>query len=239
MKLTTRIAYAIFPWYTWVNLRQELRFTRMRWANVVLPNRRRTIRRLRKLRGLRVHLGCGKRILPNWLNVDGLPAPGVDLLWDLRYPLPLETNSVAAIFSEHVLEHLYKGEGIALLQECYRILEPGGRMRIGVPDAELYLRAYSSGDPTFFKQTEYLGGGGDRLEHPIEVVNRMFRMYGHHQYAWDFTHLASELSQIGFQEISRCSSGESGSQDLCLDDPAHSFETLYVEMRKPALPAAK
>jgi hypothetical protein len=57
----------------------------------------------------------------------------------------------------------------------------------------------------------------------------MFRMGGAHRFAWDFETLAKELSAAGFRNIRRYASGESSLPDLCLDDPAHAFETLYLE----------
>ena len=43
-----------------------------------------------------------------------------DLCWDLRNPLPFPNNSVAIIYSSHVLEHLHYRELMGLLG---RILE--------------------------------------------------------------------------------------------------------------------
>jgi len=46
--------------------------------------------------------------------------------------LPFPTNSIESIVSHHCLEHI--GEGfLPLMDECYRILKPGGVMRIIVP----------------------------------------------------------------------------------------------------------
>jgi predicted SAM-dependent methyltransferase len=53
------------------------------------------------------------------------------------------------IFSEHFLHHLFFDEAFALLEECYRILKPGGVIRTVVPDADLrtYLRPEPAGFP--------------------------------------------------------------------------------------------
>ncbi len=184
-------------------------------------------------RRIALHLGCGRRIMPGWVNVDAVAGAGIDLVWDLRYRLPFATRSATMIYSEHLLEHLPKRDALALLAESYRILEPGGRIRIGVPDAELYLRAYAEQQTDFFRELRHLGGTLTPLETPIDVINHMFRMGGHHQFAWDYQSLAHALQSIGFEQIARWPAGRASCPALCLDDPAHAFETLYVEASRP------
>jgi SAM-dependent methyltransferase len=53
---------------------------------------------------------------------------------DLRRALPYETGSVDAIYSSHVLEHLYLREAERLLGECHRVLTGGGILRLALPD---------------------------------------------------------------------------------------------------------
>jgi len=53
---------------------------------------------------------------------------------DLTTPMPLPDESVARIHTEDCLEHLELKDIHGVLAECYRVLQTGGRMRIGVPD---------------------------------------------------------------------------------------------------------
>jgi len=189
--------------------------------------------RFRGQNNLKIHLGCGPRSVSGWVNVDATNQEGVDLQWDLRSALPFDNCSTEMIYSEHVLEHLHKPDALKLLGECYRILKPGGLMRIGVPDAELYLRAYVEDDGSFFKKLERLGGSTIPLSTPIDVINQMFRMGGSHLFAWDFHTLSLDLQSTGFIALTRWASGEASRPEICLDDPAHAFETVYVEAAKP------
>jgi len=63
-------------------------------------------------------------------------ATGWHVTHDLRDPLPLPDGSVAQIHTEDFLEHIRPAEIVALLTECHRVLAPGARLRIAVPDYE-------------------------------------------------------------------------------------------------------
>jgi len=181
---------------------------------------------------LKLHLGCGRRAMAGWINIDAEDGPGVDLRWDLRDRLPCAEGVAALVYSEHVLEHLEFEDAIPLLAEIHRVLAPGGRLRLGVPDAERYLRAYASGDERFFHALRHIGSPSLPLDTPIKVINQMFRMGGAHCFAWDFETLSRHLTEAGFVDVERFDSGRSSLAALCLDDPEHAPETLYVEARR-------
>lgn len=50
--------------------------------------------------------------------------------------IPLPECSVEAIFSANALEHVGKKQIIPILQEWHRLLKPGGKLQIVVPDLE-------------------------------------------------------------------------------------------------------
>jgi predicted SAM-dependent methyltransferase len=215
MKLKTRIAYAVFPPSVWDTLRHEWPMTKLRWKNTLF--RRRIEKRFQDGRQLKIHLGCGKRLMAGWLNVDCFRGPGIDLIVDLRSPLPFADGSARMIYSEHVLEHLQLEDAQRLLRECKRVLAPDGILRIGVPDAEIYFKAYISGDQTFFDELKHLGGAVNPLRTPVEVINHMFNL---------------ALTEAGFVSTRKCASGVASSTEICLDDSSRAFETLYVEASK-------
>lgn len=126
-----------------------------------------------------------------------------------------------------------KDEAIGLLKECFRILVPAGIIRLGVPDAEIYLRAYVEDRSEFFKEIQHLGGAVVPLSNPMDVINQMFRMGGAHRFSWDFATLSSSLDTLEFAQIKRWNPGEASCSEICLDDSAHAFETMYVEALKP------
>ena len=94
-------------------------------------------------RSLRLlNFGCGTTLHPEWVNLDSSAiSPGV-LAHDLRRGLPFSPDSFDAAYGSHVLEHLEPDAALRLLGECYRILRPGGILRIVVPDLEAIARLY-------------------------------------------------------------------------------------------------
>ena len=84
---------------------------------------------------LKLHLGCGSKILDGFVNVDILPSPGVNVQWDLNNrPWPWEDGSVIEIIAKDLVEHL-EITLIKFMDECHRVLTPGGTVYIKTPDA--------------------------------------------------------------------------------------------------------
>jgi SAM-dependent methyltransferase len=69
---------------------------------------------------------------------------------NLCKPLPYADNSVTAIFSSHVFEHLFMDEVEQLIRECYRVLTQGGVCRVIVPDLEKIIALYDHENPRRF-----------------------------------------------------------------------------------------
>jgi predicted SAM-dependent methyltransferase len=231
MKVTTRIALNLFPTYIWVAIKNELFINKCN-RQIKSSENRNKISEVKQKAEINLHLGCGKRIFKNFINIDVYKDKGIDIQLNFTNPLPFDTDTVNLIYSEHVLEHLFKPVAEKLLQECFRVLKTGGRLRIGVPDAEIYFTKYKDGDKAFFSNIKHLGGATEPLETPIDVINQMFRMGGAHLFAWDYDTMRKAMEKAGFRKIEKSTSGASSHPILCLDDPEHAFETLYVEAVK-------
>jgi SAM-dependent methyltransferase len=119
--------------------------------------------------GLKVNLGGGNWHRRGWLNVDFYADPAfVDHRVDFRAgePLPFGAASVATAFCSHVLEHLRDDEVVPLLADVARVLQPGGTLRIAVPDIEAAAAAARRGDDEFFRS----GGVTCRGESTIDLL---------------------------------------------------------------------
>jgi SAM-dependent methyltransferase len=69
---------------------------------------------------------------------------------DITKSLPFAANSVSAIFSSHVFEHLFMNEVENLIKEIHTCLVPGGVCRVVVPDLEKIIGIYNRDDPRKF-----------------------------------------------------------------------------------------
>ena len=89
-----------------------------------------------------INLGCGRRFHSEWLNFDVVPSDSSVIALDLQKGLPLEDNSCRTVYHSHVLEHLPKNQAPDFIAECFRVLAPGGILRVVVPDLEGIARQY-------------------------------------------------------------------------------------------------
>lgn len=89
-----------------------------------------------------LNIGCGNKTHPDWINADFNPNRPDILNIDIKKKLPFEDSSLKVVYHSQVLEHLTKEEGAFFINECYRILEPGGILRVVVPDLENIVREY-------------------------------------------------------------------------------------------------
>ena len=179
---------------------------------------------------LKLHVGCGSNYKPGWVNID-LFNPTADVALDLRERFPFADESVSLIYSEHVLEHFeYPRDVRHILQECFRILAPGGVFSVGVPDHGVVATAYATRDTSFFQQRRlrsYLRDGDATLMHHI---NYNFRQDGLHKYSYDEETLRQILERVGFEQVER------RSFDPSLDSAKRNLSgTLYMEARKPLI----
>jgi predicted SAM-dependent methyltransferase len=102
--------------------------------------------RRRRLRSFtRLHVGCGDLRIPGYLNIDvSWLARGADVVCPLAhldrvYP----PGHAEVIYACHVLEHLSHEDADRTLGMFYRLLRPGGELRVSVPDMDRIVRIYT------------------------------------------------------------------------------------------------
>ncbi len=101
---------------------------------------------------LRVQLGPGQgNYFEGWINVDAnMFTAKCDLWADLRNKLPFCDNTVAGLYSHHVIEHLPDDLLAFHFREVFRCLKPGGVFRIGGPNIDSAIQKFQEGDAAWF-----------------------------------------------------------------------------------------
>lgn len=146
-----------------------------------------------------LELGAGKKKGENgWVTSDITVGP--DLFVDLLEPFPFPDSTVEMVYSSHVLEHFSTRQLETILQECRRVLRPGGIISVCVPDAEIYIRAY--GNPEEFDPAKYCRyKPAYRFYSKIDYINYMAYMDGFHCHLFDRENLIALLNASGFHEV--------------------------------------
>lgn len=138
---------------------------------------------------MKLHLGCGRRRLEGWTNIDLRPDVNPDEVLDITNLTLIDDASAEIVYACHVLEHIPRPRVLPTLQEWRRVLKPGGTLRLAVPDlaavAELYAQGVSS-----WRLVGLLHGRQDYAENT-------------HYMAYDYEYLAWMLGEAGFYDIRR------------------------------------
>jgi SAM-dependent methyltransferase len=199
----------------------------------------------------RLQLGTGPNPLPGWLNTDLSPDQYSEHRRELVYldaarPFPIADMSFDYVFSEHQIEHIAEPEARLMLEECFRVLKPAGRLRVATPDLSAIL---SLGDnPLGEIQRHYVDWVMTRFRPNISsgnrrcyVINHIFKDHGH-QFIYDYETLSALLTDAGFRKLVRRTPGESDDPVLrgieahgraIGDEAINRFETLVVEAERP------
>ena len=123
-------------------------------------------KRYKSYQPLKLHFGCGPRILKGWINIDLSYEPYHNYMqyYTNKYypesvrgdqsdfyaidvtkkPLPFSDNSVDVIFHEDFIEHLSQRDQVLFLAETCRILKKGGIHRINTPNLIMSMRDHSN-----------------------------------------------------------------------------------------------
>ena len=175
------------------------------------------------------NVGCGRKPRPGFVNLDYSWYPGVDVVNDITKSLPFDDGSLKGIFTEHCLEHIpFELVRDRVMPEFFRVLEPGGVLRVVVPDAGLYLETYNAvrqGLDASFPEI------AEPLDTPMMYVNRCFRDFGH-MFAYDFDTMKLIVTRAGFKSVARRAFRVGDVPALLIDSPERAAESLYLEAIK-------
>ena len=166
---------------------------------------------------MRLNLGAGEWMLEGWENIDITGPDPVDLT---VHPWPFSDASASEILASHVLEHFDHYQAVIFLDECKRILKPGGTLHIAVPDMDKFIDCLNAGDWTplagyqWRDLNHFMGGDGSEPRPEMR-----------HKYMWCWGSLYYPLS-YRFAEV-KLRDGPAA-----FDNPRYAPISLYVDAVK-------
>lgn len=177
---------------------------------------------------MKLHLGCGKRYIPGYVHIDAVEYPHVDHVATIDNLSFIPDASIDVIYNCHVLEHFKRKDVGRVLLEWYRVLKPGGVLRLSVPDFAKLCEVYQ------------------RLGKLDLVIGALFGrgdyLYNIHYNVFDFDSLSEVLQRTGFDDVHRYDWRKTEHADI--DDYSQAYIphmekengtliSLNVECRRP------
>lgn len=111
----------------------------------------------------RLHIGCGRDVLPDWVNMDVEPIRGA-VRADILH-IPAGDGTFDYVLAPHVLEHVHDVKGA--IRELARVLKRGGTLEIRAPDYR-HENAYADLEHVHFftpRSMEYFTEGSELFRH--------------------------------------------------------------------------
>lgn len=132
----------------------------------------------------KLHLGCGRNIMANWVNLDFVEGPGIDVLANLdecaTNPLPFNDDMFDEVYASHLIEHIKNP--LPMLQELHRVCVDGAKATFRCPHGSnddafedpTHYRQYFANSFIYFSQPAYwradYGYRGDWQPETVQLV---------------------------------------------------------------------
>ncbi len=140
---------------------------------------------------MRLNIG-GQEKREGWTILDVNPGPIVDIVGNLCDLSGIASASCDEIYASHVLEHVsYREDLPRVLGDLFRILKPGGRFMVAVPDLQVLcaMFAHPQMQPA------------DRNEIMHMIFGGQEDIYDRHLTGFNFQILGTYLAMAGFDPI--------------------------------------
>jgi predicted SAM-dependent methyltransferase len=195
----------------------------------------------------KLQLGTSNSLISGWLNTDVLPTSREVVYLDATRRFPFKDDTFDYVYSEHMIEHIEYQSALLMLRECFRVLKPGGKIRMSTPDLRVLAGLFSNEKTT--SQNFYVDWMTRRFLPDVAyckevfLINNAFRAWGH-QFLYDRETIEITMNKIGFEKVRYYRPRESDDENLrgieshgivmgC--EEINQFEAFAVEGEVPDL----
>jgi len=126
---------------------------------------------------IRLNIGSGPGQIPGFTPID-------KQLGHDATKLDYADGTVDEVYASHVLEHIHHSKTLTTIKEWVRVLKPGGRLRIAVPNIEQVIKKFQAGDIPPELLSMWLHGTADvdhdrhQAEFTYAYLEQIFRRLG-------------------------------------------------------------
>ena len=136
-----------------------------------------------------VHIGCGKKNSPEFINIDAQPFAHVHIVTDdITSMSDFGDGTVDLVYMCHILEHIKRNDLKKVLLEMKRVLKDGGVLRISLPDFDKLIEVYNASGKDINSISRQLMGGQDNE-------------YNIHYSVLNHRRLSELLKEVGFKKV--------------------------------------
>lgn len=143
-----------------------------------------------------------------YLNVDCVALPEVDLVFDIRKRFPFESGVIAEILSVATLEHIRQHDVHHALEEFFRILQPGGVLRVSTPDIEGIAKGILAGESADVVNQHLFGRFKSGDTEDLDL----------HRWMYTARQMMDVLRDLGFTNIE-----QRPMEDIGMHDPRYNY----------------
>jgi len=145
-----------------------------------------------------IHLGCGNTPIKGFLNIDANLFSKCDAISGIN-KIKLARDSVDCIYSSHVFEHIPRHDALNVLFKWCKVLRPGGKLYLCIPDLEALIKIYLKNLTNF---------ESEKAQYNIELAAGIMyggqsNKYDYHFFGYSFLIIEKMLKSIGFKDIKR------------------------------------
>jgi predicted SAM-dependent methyltransferase len=142
---------------------------------------------------IRLHIG-GEEASEGWSILNIKPGANVDYVGNVTDLSAVGDATCSEVYASHILEHLgYDGELQKALGEIHRVMKPGSRLRISVPDMDILCRMFLFPDLN----------PDERYEVMRMIFGGRTDQYDVHHVGLNFPILTAYLMKAGFHNVER------------------------------------